>query len=279
MTPVFAVGDVSTATRLLAGREILVSAAYLGSSWIPWDKAPALLAAARGRTCDSGAFTIWQRRLKKKCEACGERAALPGTICHVCTKAGRVVLSVETWAQFIVAHAEEFDRFIALDEIGDAEATMRNWIRLLSLVPADLHGKLVPVWHEGDPADQLHAYDPASRLVALGRTKGRQAGAVGVKATRVFYDAAFNAYPSGSYWLLGNCNPDTIEDYPAEWFDATSWQRDSAYGVSHGWPWSHVSKDTRMRAYLEAIESITYRPREPPKQTGFAWAEHDGMAS
>ena len=79
-------------------------------------------------------------------------------------------------------------------------------------------------------------------------------------------DAAFNAYPDGAYHLLGNSTAELIEPYPAKSFDATSWQRDAAYGESQGWPWNRVSKKTRMRAYIEAIETIQHRPVEGPAQ-------------
>lgn len=260
MKPIFAVGDPHTATRLLAGHSILVSHAYLGDKptadvpnpkrkpdeWIPWANLIALLAVASEAWCDSGAFTYWQRALKGK----------PG-----------LAVTVETWAAFIVENFHFFAFFVALDVIGDARATLRNWVRLLELVPPEMHGKLVPVWHEGDPAEHLDAYDPGARIVGLGRTDGRQGGAKGRALTFAFYDAAFNAYPDGAYHLLGNCNPETIEPYPARSFDATTWQRDSAYARSHGWPWGRVSKETRMRAYIEAICGIEHRPAEKPAQT------------
>lgn len=252
MIPVFAIGDACTALRLLPGRAMLVSHAYLGSSFVPWDAVPKLAAASPELWCDSGAFTYWQRALKGK----------PG--------AG---ITVETWAQFIVEHAATFAWFVALDVIGDAAATLANWSRLLDLVPAALHAKLVPVWHEGDPAEHLDAYDPNARLVAIGRTDGRKAGAEGRRLTFQFYDSAFNAYPDGRYHMLGNSTPDTIQPYPARSFDATTWQRDSAYAQSHGWPWSSVTKDTRMRAYIEAIETIQHIPREKPRQQAWSWAE------
>jgi len=236
---VFAVGAATTAVRLLPGKAILVSHAYIGS-FVPAAKIPDLRAIATELWCDSGAFTYWQRGLKGS---------------------DSTPITVETWAEFIVSNAATFDWFLALDEIGSAEGSIRNWTRLLSLVPRELHAKLVPVWHEGDPLEHLAEYAPARRLVGLGRTKGRAAGTAGAKATRAFYDLAFNEYPDGVYHLLGNSNPDTVESYPARSFDSTTWERDSAYGNTHGWPWSAVTKETRMRAYIEAISTIQYRAR------------------
>jgi hypothetical protein len=276
MIPVFAVGEAGKAIRLLEGRAALVSAAYIGTTWLPEEKLSTLLEVVCECTKDCGAFTRWQRRLKGECEACGKKGmGLAQRLCEPCDEAGKI-LTVESWAQDVVANAARFKRFIALDEIGDAQASLDNWIELLRLVPRDLHHQLMPVWHEGDPIEHLQEYDPGSRLVAIGRTKGRQAGNAGRKATRVFYDEAFNEFPEGDFWALGNGNPETLQPYPFSHFDQTTWERDSAYGESHGWPWSAVSKDTRMRAYIEATESICYRPQAPSKQVGFEWAKHDG---
>ena len=271
MRPVFAVGDAHTAVRLLPGRALLVSKIYLGSSWISWDMLTKVREAAADLTCDSGAFTVWGRRAKHRCEVCNKAYAEPGTLCEACKKAGAEPLTVESWAAFIVAHAATFDRFLALDVIGDAEGSIRNWDRLLSLVPPELHAKLVPVWHEGDPLEHLQHYAPNSRLVGLGRVAGRRPGATGQKASRVFYDQAFNAFAEALYWALGSCNPELLERYPFEWFDATSWQRNAGYSERLGWPWCACSKDTILRAYIEAIEAIRYTPRVLPKQTAMPW--------
>jgi hypothetical protein len=275
MVPVFATGDASTAIRLLPGKAVLVSHAWLGSSFVPWDLLQILLDVAGEVTADCGAFTRWQRRLKGKCESCGiVTTALGERICEKC-KTKAPLFTLELWAEFIECHHHRYKRFVAPDVIGDAVASMANWQQLLAMLPPRHRHRVMPVWHEGDPIEHLEEYDPASRLVSIGRTKGRQAGAAGKKATRVFYDAAFNAFPDGDFWALGNGNPETLEPYPFHYFDQTTWQRDSAYSQSHGYPWSAVSKDTRMRAYIEASETITYRPVQPPKQGAFEWARHE----
>lgn len=271
MIPVFVVGDISTARRLLVGRAALVSHVYIGSNFVPESQLHSFANEAAELTIDCGAFTRWNRAKRGQCEECGTAAVEQGEpLCPECATKGEA-FSVGTWAAFIEANAHRFARFVSPDVIADADASLRNWTDLLARVPARFHSQLMPVWHEGDPIEHLEAYDPSARLVALGRTKGRQAGSAGRKATRVFYDAAFNAFPDGAFWLLGNGNPETICDYPAKYFDVSTWQRDAAYAQSHGWPWSAVSKDTRMRAYIEAIETITYRPPVPAKQTAFAW--------
>lgn len=279
MTPVFAIGDASTAIRLLVGKAVLVSYAWLGSSFVPWGSLQTVLDVAKETTCDCGAFTRWQRRLKGLCESCGTAAtAADERVCDKC-KAAAPAFTLDLWAEFIEGNYHRFKRFVSPDVIGDAEASMKNWQQLLAMLAPRHHHRVMPVWHEGDPIEHLEEYDPNARLVSIGRTKGRQAGAAGKKATRVFYDEAFNRFPDGDFWALGNGTPETLEPYPFRYFDQTTWQRDSAYSQSHGYPWSAVSKDTRMRAYIEASETITYRPVQPPKQGAFEWARHEEARS
>lgn len=260
MIPIFAVGDPHTAIRLLAGRAVLVSHAYLGAKheegtpkprrgdneWIPWADLLRLIAVAALVWCDSGAFTYWNRMLKGK----------PGP-----------VMNVEKWAAFVIENYDLFAQFVAPDVIGDGAATLRNWLALLEMVPPGKHAKLVPVWHEGDPIEHLHAYSPDVRIVALGRTEGRKPGPTGKKCTMRFYDQAFNAYPEGQYHALGNGSPDTIEPFPFVCFDNTTWQKDAAYSEADGFPWNKISKETRMLAYIEGAANIRHVPRVLPKQT------------
>lgn len=256
MIPVFACGAVTVAIRLLAGRSVLVSYAYLETNFAPRDKVSALFDVAGEKWLDCGAFTIWQKSKS------GEK-----------TKP----IDLNIWSDFAANDplAARADRIVALDDIEHPEQSIDNWRRMLADLPECVRAKLVPVWHEGDPIEHLQEYDPCSRLVAIGRTKGRQPGPAGKKLTLSFYDQAFNMFPEGQFHFLGNSNPDTIERYPARSFDATTWERDSAYAESHGFPWSRVTKDTRMRAYIEAIETIRYRPTPPPIQVGMPWAEQD----
>jgi len=240
---VFAVGDASTALRLLPGRDMLISHAYIGSSWVPVKKVPEIAASASELWIDSGAFTYWQREKK------GQKTD---------------TITVEHWAAYLLSGVQ-FSWAVNLDVIGDAAASVENWRRLCALVGL-IADRVVPVWHEGDPIEHLDAYDPDKRVVGLGRTEGRSPGAAGRRKTFQFYDTAFNRYPEGRFHLLGNSNPDLIEPYPARSFDATTWQRDSAYAQSHGFPWCRVSKETRMQAYIEAIAAICHRPAPPEKQ-------------
>ena len=47
-------------------------------------------------------------------------------------------------------------------------------------------------------------------------------------------------------------------------------KRDAAYSNSAGWPFNRCSKETRMRAYLEAAESIEHRA---PAQLSLSWGK------
>ena len=243
MRAVFAVGFASMALKMLRGRDILISHAYIGTNFVPLEAVANLYNAADELWVDSGAFTYWQRSLAGKPNAS---------------------ITVEQWAAFLLGR-DDYDWAVTLDVIGDANASFANWALLCALL-GDRADRLVPVWHEGDPIEHLDAYNPSARLVALGRTEGRRPGVAGRKKTFQFYDEAFNRFPDGSYHLLGNSTAELIEPYPARSFDATSWERDSVYAQSHGWPGSRVSKETRMRAYIEAVCSIEHRPVPPEKQ-------------
>jgi len=235
MTPYFAVGDASTAIRLLAGRRALLSFAYLGTGWLPKPKADEIVKVATGVMLDSGAFTIWRKG---------------GTI------------DVERYEAWVTEVEPEW--WMALDIIGDGEKSVVSWRGSRARTGA-LAARLVPVWHEGDPIEHLdeyvaHAETLGGGLVALGRLAGRRSE----QKTWEFYDAAFNRHPTAKYHALGNANPVQLEPYPFASFDSTGWQRDAAYTNAARWPFNRCAKETRLRAYIEATESITYRQ---PKQT------------
>lgn len=234
MRAIFAVGDASSAARYLAGRTVLASYAYWGTSWLRGFEAH--LPLFSGLVIDSGAFTSWQRVQKGQ----SPRAT-----------------TVEEYAQWLVESAPPCLWALTLDVIGDAAASLDQYGRLAKLVSGRV--AVVPVFHEGSPPEHLDAYVASSDLVAVGRTDGRRSE----RKTLEFYDSVFNRWPDGKFHALGNSNPKTLEPYPFASFDSTSWQRDAAYSEAAGWPWSRTSKETRIRAYVEAIETISHRP---PKQ-------------
>lgn len=228
MKAIFAVGDVQTATRMLAGRSALVSFAYVGTRWVPRALLPKLAAVVADLTIDSGAFTAWRQ---------GKPIDL-----------GRYI-------DWLLCDAPPFSHAIALDVIGDAEASVRNWRHMLELAPS-LAPRLMPVWHEGDPEEHLEEYAARAPIVGLGRIEGRRSE----QKTFAFYDEAFNAQPDGRFHALGNASPTTLEPYPFASFDSTGWQRDAAYSNAARWPFNRCSKETRIRAYIEATCSIEHRP-------------------
>jgi hypothetical protein len=154
-----------------------------------------------------------------------------------------------------LAAAPPFEWAIALDVIGDYEASVRNWCRMRALAPA-VASRFVPVWHEGDPLEHLDEYVRCANLVALGRIDARRSE----PKTLTFYDEAFNRHPQGTFHALGSANPATLEPYPFASFDSTAWQRDAAYSNAARWPYNGCSRETRMRAYIEAADTIEHRP-------------------
>ncbi len=219
------------ALRMLAGRCVLVSYDLIVQGRVKIHHLLALVAAGCELVFDSGAFQAWKL---------GRPMDAPAYVAFLRGLAERGI----TWRWAV-----------ATDVIGDAEGTRRNWRALLREAP-DLAPKMVPVFHEGDPWDLLEEYEPESRLVGLGRTKGRNSK----RATLEWYDACFNRHPAMRPHALGNASPDTVPLYQFRSFDASTWERDAAYSNALGFPYGRVSKETRMRAYIEAFDTFEYRP-------------------
>lgn len=232
----FAVGASSVALRLLPGRAALVSFAYIGSNFLPKTAVTELRAACSALFLDSGAFTAW-------------------------TKGTPIV--IEKYVEHILEHEDRYDAIAALDVIGDWRGSRENWIRMRDAFPS-AKTKLIPVFHEGEPIELLDEYVDAP-VVGLGRTDGRR----NKDASFLFYDACFNRQPTVRFHAFGNGDPQTLEPYPFSSFDCTTWERDSVYANSHRWPWSRVTKETRMRAYIEALESIEHKPAHRPPRSLF----------
>ncbi len=253
MKAFFAVGDAAMARSVLAGHRMLISFAHIGEDdFVPEESVNVLAGLALELLIDCGEFTEWNRRREGK------------------KPKGITLESFFAWLRSKIAERPDLFatmRAFAPDVIGDAAASMRRWREALRVAP-DLAPRLIPVWHEGDPIEHLAEYNPAARRVALGRIAGRRS----VPKTFDFYDEAFNRFPRGQFHALGNCNPETLEPYPFEEFDGVTWQLDSTFGNKHRWPWSRVSKRTRMFSYVEATETIEHRPAERRRQLSLAFA-------
>lgn len=247
MRAIFAIGDIASARKFLKGRHALMSFAYWGTSWLKGIEKYAHEFASL--VIDSGAFTIWNREQSGK------------------TPSG--VITLETYADFLKWEAPPHEWALSLDVIGNAQASLDQYIALVELMkqPREVDGqivlpperKIVPIYHEGDPLEHLDTYVAMSDIVAIGRIEGRRSKL----RTFEFYDLVFNRYPNIRAHALGNSSPDTLEPYPFEFFDSTGWQRHSAYSNALGWPYNRCSKETRIVAHIEAIETISYNP---PKQ-------------
>lgn len=240
MEAIFAVGAASVAVRILAGRSALVSFAKIGTNFCPTKSVEKLLKVCPRVVLDSGAFSAW---------TLGTPIDLSKYIDHVREHGGRFA-----WCA-------------ALDAIGDGPQSVTNWHAMRASLP-ELASKIVPVFHEGEPLELLDEYTAAGGLVGLGRTEGR----LSKPKTFAFYDACFNRAPGAKFHAFGNGSPETLEVYPFASFDCTTWERDSSYGGSHGWPWSSASKNTRMTAYVEALSTIRHRAGNRPLDL-LAWGE------
>lgn len=233
--PYFVVGwTVALATRLLARHGALVSHALIEAGRVTTKDLRALVNAGCDLVFDNGEFSRWKSGTPTNEDA------------------------FYSWLRSITRDGIAWKWAAALDVIGDADGTMERWRRACR-DHADLLPRLVPVFHEGDPWEHLDEYARDGRLVALGRIDGRRSK----RLTLQWYDEVFNRHPCLRAHALGNASADLLEPYPFESFDASSWERDAAYSNAHGWPFNRCSKETRMRAYIEAAETMTH---VPPKQ-------------
>lgn len=230
--PYFVVGwTVKLALRLLAGKGALISYALIEEGRVKRGDLRAFVAAGCELVFDNGEFSRW--------------------------KSGRPTNgpAYYDFLRSLDADGIPWRWAVALDVIGDADGTRTNWRECLR-DHVDLLPRLVPVFHEGDPWDLLDEYEPTKRLVALGRTEGRSSK----RKSLDWYDAVFNRFPDGSFWALGNGDPTTVEGYPFKMCDFTSWERNATYSNALGFPYNRCTKELRMRAYIEAAETLAHRP-------------------
>ena len=232
MKAYFAAGAGASAVKMLSGHNVLVSFAMIGT-WINVNHVKKLRAAGGSMFLDSGAFSAWSK--------------------------GKPI-DLHAYVDFVREHHAIFDTVAALDVIGDGHASLNNWLAMTYALP-EVGDKIMPVYHEGDDLALLDQYVAGARVVGVGRTDGRG----DEDKTLQLYDDVFNRHPHGKFHAFGNSNPKTLEPYPFDSFDSTTWERDSVYGGKHRWPWSHASRATRMAAYIEAIETIRHRPASQGK--------------
>ena len=244
MRPIFAIGDLATARKFLRAKHVLMSFAYWGTTWLrDMDKHAHEFASL---VIDCGAFTTWNR------EQSG--------------KAPQGVITLETYADFLKWEAPAHEWALSLDVIGNAQASLDQYIALVELMrqPREEGGailmpperKIVPIYHEGDPIEHLDAYCSMADIVAVGRIEGRRSKTSSFE----FYDLIFNRFPDRLFHALGNSSPETLEPYPFAFFDSTGWQRNAGYSNALGWPYNRCSRETRIVAHIEAIETISYKP-------------------
>lgn len=235
--PYYVVGfTVELALRLLAGYGVMISFAMIHRPENPGGRITIehlrKFAAAGCRIMfDNGAFSQWKK---------GTPTDGP---------------AFYAFLRVLDAESIPWEWAFALDVIGNGIATRDQWRLALSEYP-DLVPRLMPVFHEGDSWDILEEYDPENRRVVLGRTDGRGSK----RKTFEFYDEAFNRYPNMRPHAAGNGTPETLEPYWFSTLDVGTWERGAAFSNANGFPFNRCLKETRMRAYIEATETIEHRP-------------------
>lgn len=141
---------------------------------------------------DSGAYTAW---------SCGKQVSLPALIEY--------------------AKARDWDEVVALDVIGDAEASKRNAI---TMKEAGLN--VMPVYHIGDPIDDLHFYKANFSKVGLSCRFGEP-----LKQSLAFIERSFAAAWPYKFHSFGWISEKVLRHFPFHSADASTWVNPHRYGA------------------------------------------------
>lgn len=167
---------------------ILVAFTYLGE----WRRDRRHYRAPAGLMLDSGAFSAHQAGAVVDIDALVEEAKNP-----------------------------EWSEVIALDVIGDADASVRNadymWSRGCD--------RALPTFHLGDPWDHLAYYASRSRKVALGGMVGASS-----KLVMKFVRECFARVWPKRLHSFGRCEEDLLLAFPFHSADTASWIMGPAFG-------------------------------------------------
>jgi len=108
----------------------------------------------------------------------------------------------------------QIGKYVALDVVGDPEATAHNTIAMESagLFP-------IPVFHIDADWRILDGLVSRYRYIALGGTVGRSRS-----IREVFFDEVFSRHPTSLFHGLGMTIPELMRKYPWASVDSTTWQ-------------------------------------------------------
>jgi len=133
---------------------------------------------------DSGAFSMWKRGIDIKTE------------------------------DYVAWLTENNVRnYFNLDVVGDLEATKRNQ---LAMERAGFNP--IPVFHMGEPMEELGKLTKKHELIGLGGTVGKA-----LTAKEQWFKEIYNLYPDGKFHGLGVTNTRLTNQFPFAQVDSTWW--------------------------------------------------------
>ncbi len=139
---------------------------------------------------DSGAFTAW--------------------------KAGKEI-SLDDYCSFLEKIPVKPWRYFSLDVIGNPEATMENYQKMLERGFTPL-----PIFTRGENCSAIEKYYETSDVVGIG-------GLVGTKGNKAFVNGIMKKIGKRKVHLLGFTNPDYIKHYRPYMCDSSSWSSSVRY--------------------------------------------------
>lgn len=143
---------------------------------------------------DSGAFTVWQKKLK-------------GTPVKEIT--------IAEYIDFIRDHKDIIEAAVVLDVIGDYRATKEN----LRVMEAHSPIPPIPVYHCGTPISELQELvDRGYPLIALGGTVNRSK-----KERYAFFKEVFEKFPNQAFHGLGVSDIFLLKTFPFFSCDSKAW--------------------------------------------------------
>jgi hypothetical protein len=164
-------------------------------------------------------------------------------------------------------------RYLQLDVVGDADATMANFLKMRAM-----GFDPIPVFTRGAPLDHFTAYRQMSDLVAIG-------GLVQTKGNGGFVAGVMKAADGHKLHLLGFKKSEYLKFFKPYSCDSTNWTRGGRYG------WIDVYRgagrmDNLLRKSIaaklddQAISTIRAYGLDPYElRLADAWSKSNGMAS
>jgi len=188
---------------------------------------------------DSGAFSAW--------------------------KSGKVI-SLDDYCSFLKERGDQVTTYAALDVIGDAEASLKNYLKMRErgLDP-------LPAFHEGEDLSYLQEYAKHTNYIGLGNI-----ALCNKKQRHKFMDRVFSMFPNPAevgFHGYGVTDPDLLRAYPWKTADSTG-AYFCAFSGRLQTPWGTYCVGEKVAAPAKAWQDSPIsleKVREWVQSIGFSW--------